>query len=142
MERDILNILLTNSDALFKKLTRSRQTAEKYLLGNLAALREAYLGRDLSNIGLMPSRENPADGLTKRVGNDALLRILRTRTITFTAVDWFIEYALVTPLCATLVRSAPRQRPLASASCIPSDSKMGLVLQRLIISKQKFSVST
>jgi transposase InsO family protein len=91
MKRDIPMILLTDSDALFKTLTRSRQTVEKRLMVDLAALREAYLGRDLANIGLMPSRENPADGLTKRVGNDALLRILRTGTISFTAVDWVIE---------------------------------------------------
>jgi hypothetical protein len=48
---------------------------------DIAAAREAYKERTMSNIGLIRSEFNPADVLTKVSPNDALLKLLRTAAL-------------------------------------------------------------
>jgi hypothetical protein len=46
-----------------------------------AAAREAYHDYIISNVGLIKSEHNPADGLTKVACNEAPQRLLRTHKI-------------------------------------------------------------
>jgi hypothetical protein len=48
---------------------------------DIAAAREAYHDHVISNVGLIKSQYNPADGLTKVGCNDALLKLLRTHRL-------------------------------------------------------------
>lgn len=68
-------LMMTDSKLLFDVLTRARYTTERRL--DIASAREAYLGGVISNVGLIQSAHNPADGLTKIQCNDSLQHLLR-----------------------------------------------------------------
>jgi hypothetical protein len=57
--------MLTDSKSLFDVITRASYTTEKRIMIDLAAAREAYEREELSDIGLVASENNLADGLTK-----------------------------------------------------------------------------
>jgi hypothetical protein len=75
-------VMFTDSKALFDILTRNKSSTERRLMVDVAAAREAYHDFVISNVGLIKSEHNPADGLTKVGCNDALLSLLRTHRIT------------------------------------------------------------
>jgi hypothetical protein len=74
-------IMFTDSQALFNVLTRNKTTTERRLMVDVAAARKAYHSTIISNIGLIKSCHNPADGLTKVGCNPALADLLRTHSI-------------------------------------------------------------
>jgi hypothetical protein len=74
-------IMMTDSRALFYVITRSRYTTERRLIVDITTAREAHKERPMSNIGLIRSEFNPADGLTKVSPNDILLKVLTTSSI-------------------------------------------------------------
>ena len=57
--------MLTDSKQMFDVITKASQTTEKRLLIDIAAAREAYNRHEISNVGLVLSGDNVADGLTK-----------------------------------------------------------------------------
>lgn len=77
LARHIPLLMMTDSKALFDVLTRARYTTERRLMVDIASAREAYAENLISNVGLIRSEHNPADGLTKIDSNDALSRLLR-----------------------------------------------------------------
>jgi len=83
--------MLTDSIQLFDVITRSRYTAEKRLMVDISAVREAYLEKTISNIALIKSEHNPADSLTKIGGNDAFEKLLATNTISHPVEQYVIE---------------------------------------------------
>jgi hypothetical protein len=91
LNRHIPLLMLTDSESLFKTLTKARYTTERRLLVDIAAARQAYHAKDISNIGLIASRYNAADGLTKIGSNPALYKILTTATIEHPIEQWVIE---------------------------------------------------
>jgi hypothetical protein len=71
-------LMLTDIKALFDVLTRTRYATKRRLMVDIAAAREAYHERIISNIGLIRSEFNIANGLTKAGPNEALRRFLVT----------------------------------------------------------------
>jgi hypothetical protein len=74
-------IMFTDSKALFNVLIRNKVTMERRLKVDVAAARQAYHSMIISNIGLIKSCYNPADGLTKVGFNSALANLLRPHSI-------------------------------------------------------------
>jgi hypothetical protein len=58
---------------------------------DIAAAREAYNERTMTNIGLIRSEYNPADGLTKTAPNDALLNLLKSNKIDHPIEQFVVE---------------------------------------------------
>ncbi len=57
--------MFTDSKQLFDVLTTAAHTTEKRLMVEIMAAREAYNRFEISNVGLVSGRSNPARGLTK-----------------------------------------------------------------------------
>lgn len=79
MER-ILGIVLvvhtyTDSRLLFDALTRGRRTSERRLTVDITAARETYRNQEIACIGLINGHDNPADALSKVIGNTRLRRM-------------------------------------------------------------------
>ena len=58
-------ILPTDSKQMFHVITKARHTTERKLMIDIAAARESYTCGEISNLGLVLSEDNVADGLTK-----------------------------------------------------------------------------
>jgi hypothetical protein len=58
-------LIMTNSKSLFDIITRRKHTTEMRTMVDIAAIREGFSRREIANIGLIKSEDNPADGLTK-----------------------------------------------------------------------------
>eukprot|EP00171_Calliarthron_tuberculosum_P006992 IDg6992t1 len=58
---------------------------------DIAAAREAYKTREISNIGHVPSANNLADGLTKRMLQASLLKLLYTGKLTIEVTQWILR---------------------------------------------------
>ena len=84
-------LMLTDAKALFDVIIGSKYTPEKRLMVDLAAIREAYNERTISNIGLIRSEHNPADGLTKIGPNAALHKLLQTNTLQHPIEQYVID---------------------------------------------------
>ena len=84
-------LMLTDSEQLFNVLTRARYTTEKRLMVDISATREAYSDHTITNIGLIHSDDNPADGLTKINGNGALQRLLQTNSLNHSVRQFVIR---------------------------------------------------
>jgi hypothetical protein len=83
--------MLTDSQPLFDVLTKKKITTEKRLMIDLAATREAYAHRIITNIGLIKSEYNVADGMTKLHSNNALAQQLRTARISHPVEQYIIH---------------------------------------------------
>jgi hypothetical protein len=75
-------LMLMDSAALFDVITRHRPTASGRIMLDLHAARQSYLRGEIDNVGLIESRYNVADSLTKiKNPNSSLLALLRTHKI-------------------------------------------------------------
>jgi hypothetical protein len=111
--------MLTDSKALFDVLTRTRYTTERRLMVDIAAARESYRERILSNIGLIRSEFNIADGLirsefkiadglTKAGPNEALPKFLVSHCLDHTIEQYVTNgqipsSSILIPLHSTFV---------------------------------------
>ena len=86
-------IMLTDSEILFKIITRRRTTSERRLIIDIRAARAAYSEREISNIFLISSNVNPADALTKQKPNPALLNVLETNNLRHSIRQYVVEPA-------------------------------------------------
>eukprot|EP00170_Pyropia_yezoensis_P001479 contig_6504_g1483 len=86
-------IMLTDSKQLFDVITRTSHPTEKRLMIDVAAAREAYNNQEISNVGLLKSEHNAADGLTKPHHCAALERILTTGEDNQPVQQWIIRDA-------------------------------------------------
>lgn len=91
LSKDIPILMLTDSEPLFRVLTRSRYTTERRLEIDIAAAREAYGKREISNVAWIHSHDNLADDLTKINGNGTLTQFLHTNSIHHTVRQWIVE---------------------------------------------------
>jgi len=71
-------VMLTDSKQIFDVITRASHTTETRLMIDVAAARDAYNKHEISNVGLVKSDHNIADGLTKPGLCSALNTMLRT----------------------------------------------------------------
>jgi len=80
-----------DSMQLFEVITRGSHPTEKRLIIDIAAAREAYDRRELSNVGLVASANNPADGLTKVEARPALDALLLTGSNHASVEQWVVR---------------------------------------------------
>jgi len=83
--------LLTDSKALFDIISKGSRTSEKRMMLDIAAAREGFRDRIISDIGFVRSSDNLADGLTKPMQQAALQRVLQSGKLAPRAEQWIIR---------------------------------------------------
>ena len=68
--------MLTDSQSLFDIITKSSYSTERRILIDVAVAKEAYRKKDLSDIGLVASKDNVSDCLTKTSSGRDLLKVV------------------------------------------------------------------
>jgi Reverse transcriptase (RNA-dependent DNA polymerase) len=91
LARHVPLIMLTDSTGLFSTLTKDRYTKERRLLLDIAAVREAYMRKDLANIGLIASCHNIADSMTKLAPNQSLSHVMQSGVLSHPVEEWVEE---------------------------------------------------
>lgn len=71
-------VMLPDSKQMFDVITRASHTTEKRLMIDVTAARQAYNRHEISNVGLVQSEHNIADGLTKPGQCAALSTMMQT----------------------------------------------------------------
>ena len=84
-------MMFTDSKSLFDTITKSSTTAEKRLMIDVAALREAYRRKEISDIGFVRTEFNPADAFTKRGKCRALDHLIKKGKCDFPIEQWIIR---------------------------------------------------
>ena len=84
--------LLTDSKCLFDIISKGSRTSEKRLMLDVAAARKGFETKDISNIGLVPSAYNIADGLTKPMQQAAIRNLLETHSHVPSPTQWIIRH--------------------------------------------------
>ena len=80
--------LLTDSKSLFDVISKGSRTSEKRTMLDIAAAREGFWDKIISDIGFIRSSSNKADGLTKSMSQAALQAAVSTGMLCSTrAVD-------------------------------------------------------
>lgn len=69
--------LLTDSKSLLDVISKGSRASEKRMMLDIAAAREGFKGKVISDIGFARSSHNVADGLTKPMQQKSLQTILR-----------------------------------------------------------------
>jgi len=90
-ERRVPLHLLTDSKALFDIISKGSRTSEKRMMLDIAAAREGFRDRVISDIGFVRSTHNLADGLTKPMQQAALQAVLKSGRLTTHAEQWIIR---------------------------------------------------
>lgn len=70
--------LLTDSQSLFDVVSKGSRTSEKMILPDIAAAREGFKHKTISDIGFVSSSENIADGITKAMTRAKLRHVIAT----------------------------------------------------------------
>lgn len=83
--------LLTDNKSLFDSISKGSRTSEKRLMLDTAAAREGYRISAVSDIGLVPSEGNLADGLTKPMSQAALLSVISSGHHTPNPSQWILR---------------------------------------------------
>lgn len=86
--------LLTDSKCLFDIICSGSRTSEKRTMIDVAATREGFLVKIISDIGFVRGTENIADGLTKRMSTKALQNVLNTGKLNYTCEQWIVRKRL------------------------------------------------
>ncbi len=81
----------TDSDIIFSIITKRRTTTEKRMMVDLMMFRAAYENREIANIALIDSIDNPADALCKVKPNSALRKLLDTHFFEHVIVQFVKE---------------------------------------------------
>eukprot|EP00171_Calliarthron_tuberculosum_P000537 IDg537t1 len=68
--------LFTDSKSLFDVISKGSRTSEKRLMLDIAAAREGFRNKTISDIGFVRSSSNIADGLTKAMSQAALQSVV------------------------------------------------------------------
>lgn len=83
--------LLTDSKSLFDVISKGSRTSEKRTMLDVAAAREGFRDRVISDIGFVRSSQNVADDLTKDMSQAVLQRIIETATLHLHPEQWIIR---------------------------------------------------
>ena len=83
--------ILTDSLQMFDVISKASSTTERRLIIDIVAAREAYNRQEISNVGLVLSEHNIADGLTKIKPNKALDQLLKTGIDSNPVQQWVIR---------------------------------------------------
>ena len=91
MKRHIPLTMLTDSKSLFNVITKCSSTSEKRLMIDICALREAYASQEISDVGFIATKNNPADAFTKVTKCQALQHIVSTGSCDLPIEQWVIR---------------------------------------------------
>jgi hypothetical protein len=83
--------MYTDSKCLFDVITKGSMTAERRLQIDIALAREGFNKGWISDMALIPSEENLADGMTKKDRSSKLLEVLRTGKLDIKISQWIIR---------------------------------------------------
>jgi hypothetical protein len=83
--------LLTDSKTFCDVVTKASYTRERWILIDLASVREGYRRLDINDIGLMSSAENLAEGLTKETNMTKLCEVVRTGALRLNVKQFVIR---------------------------------------------------
>lgn len=75
--------IYTDSKSLFDEITKCSHTAEKWLMIDIKAVRNAFKAHAITNIAFVRSENNPADSFTKLTASSALKKVLTTNHCNF-----------------------------------------------------------
>jgi hypothetical protein len=81
-------VIFTDNKGIFDTITKRTSVTEKRVMIELAVLREAYEKGEISNMGFILSKNNPADALTKNHPSEHLLRLMSEGTIEHPVEQW------------------------------------------------------
>lgn len=84
-------LLLTDSKCLFDVVAKNSRTSEKRTMLDIAAVREAFREKTISDIGFVRSSHNVADGLTNAMSQKLLHQILKTGFLDLHIEQWIIR---------------------------------------------------
>ena len=83
--------LLTDSKSLFDVISKGSRTSEKRTMLDIAAAREGFRDKIISDIGFICSSSNIADGLTKSMSQAALQAAVSTGMLSVKPEQWIIR---------------------------------------------------
>lgn len=83
--------LLTDSKCLFDVIAKGSRTSEKRTMLDVAAAREAFRDKTISDIGFVRSSHNPADGFTKEMSQQRLNTVLKLAHVIVQPEQWIIR---------------------------------------------------
>lgn len=83
--------LFTDSKSMFDVISKGSRTSEKRTMLDIAAAREGFADKTISDIGFVRSSENLADGLTKSMSQGALRDVVATGTFEVHPEQWIIR---------------------------------------------------
>lgn len=90
-DRNIPVQLLTDSKSLFDVISKGSRTSGKRMMLDIAATREGFRNKVISDIGFVRSSKNLADGLTKAMSQAALQHVISTGRISISPEQWIIR---------------------------------------------------
>lgn len=82
--------LLTDSKSLFHVVSKGSRTSEKKMMLDIAAAKEGFKNKTISDIGFVWSSQNIADGLTKSMGQADLRQVIATGYLNIMPDQWII----------------------------------------------------
>ena len=83
--------LRTDSKSLFDVISKGSRASEKRMMLDIAAAREGFKEKTISDIGFVRSSQNIADGLTKAMQQSALQTVLTNGFLSVTPEQWIIR---------------------------------------------------
>jgi hypothetical protein len=98
LNREVKLILYTDARSLYHiVISLAPVPSERRLAIDIAAVREGYEKRDISEIVIITGNSNPADGCTKFDTNGALERMLTTNSVIIETQAWLERDVVVSP---------------------------------------------
>jgi hypothetical protein len=92
LRQSIPLLIMTDSRPLFDVIIRARYTTEKRLMVDLAAARQGFRKRDITNVCLIRSEQNVADAMTNFSANSSLLQLIKSHCINHPIEQCVLEY--------------------------------------------------
>ena len=88
LHRHVPITMLTDSKCLFDIITKSSTTNGKRLMIDLDVINEAYRLHEISTIGHIGSKQNPADCLTKIQKNETMIKVINDGKFNVNILSW------------------------------------------------------
>ena len=83
--------LFTDNKSLFDVISKGSRTSEKRTMLDIAAAREGFKEKVISDIGFVRSSRNLADGLTKAMSQAALRQVVKSGFLEVRPEQWIIR---------------------------------------------------
>lgn len=92
LSRKIPVQLLTDSKSLFDVVSKGSKHSAKWMMIDISAAREEIKNKTISDIGVVRSSHNIADGLTISMAQATLSELIGTRCLIVTSEQWITRY--------------------------------------------------